>query len=58
VLVRCGVLLGAARAYAEPPLTYWLSPVSDPAVALALPFQALRRRHLWRGRTVVRGGTR
>jgi dolichol-phosphate mannosyltransferase len=57
-LVRIGVLAGAARAYVAPPFTYWLSPVSDPAVALALPFQAIRRRHVWRGRSVVRGGSR
>lgn len=58
VFVRLGVLAGTARAYAAPPPAYWLSPVSDLPVALALPFQAVRTRHVWRGRTVVRGGSR
>jgi dolichol-phosphate mannosyltransferase len=37
----------------RPPWTYWLSPLADlPAVAL-LAASALRRRHTWRGRTLV-----
>jgi len=58
VLVRLGVLAGTTRAYVAPPPTYWLSPVSDLPVALGVPFQALRSRHVWRSRTVVRGGSR
>lgn len=58
VAVRLGVLLGAARAYVDPPPTYWLSPVSDLPVALGVTLRAFQTRHVWRGRTVVRGGAR
>lgn len=51
--VRLGVLAGAARAYVNPPWTYWLSPLADLPVALALIAAALRRRHTWRGRDLV-----
>jgi len=53
VLVRAGVLAGAARAYVSRPWTYWLSPLADVPVALALFASALRRRHVWRGRELV-----
>jgi dolichol-phosphate mannosyltransferase len=56
--MRVGVLAGAARAYVDPPLTYWLSPLADLPVALALVAAALRRRHTWRGRELVLAGTR
>jgi dolichol-phosphate mannosyltransferase len=53
VATRLGVLVGTRRAYVRPPWTYWLSPLADlPAVAL-LAASALRRRHTWRGRTLV-----
>jgi dolichol-phosphate mannosyltransferase len=53
VCVRAGVLFGAARAYVQRPWTYWLSPLADVPVALALFASALRRRHTWRGRDLV-----
>jgi len=56
VLVRLGVLVGTARAYTWRPWTYWLSPLADLPVAVQLWRNALRRTHVWRGRTVVRGG--
>jgi dolichol-phosphate mannosyltransferase len=56
VLVRLGVLGGTARAYAWRPWTYWLSPLADVPVAVQLWRSALRRRHVWRGRRLVRGG--
>ncbi len=56
--VRLGVLGGMARAYPGRPWTYWLSPVCDPAAAVGVWWSAFRRRHAWRGRTVVRGGPR
>jgi dolichol-phosphate mannosyltransferase len=55
-LVRLGVLVGTARAYTWRPWTYWLSPLADLPVAVQLWRNALRRTHVWRGRTVVRGG--
>ncbi|MGD1067561.1 MAG: glycosyltransferase family 2 protein [Vulcanimicrobiaceae bacterium] len=53
VFLRLGVLAGTRRAYVRAPWTYWLSPLADlPALAL-LAASALRRRHIWRGRTLV-----
>ena len=53
VFLRLGVLAGTRRAYVRPPWTYWLSPLADlPALGL-LAASALRRRHTWRGRTLV-----
>lgn len=54
--LRLGVLAGVSRAYVDRPWTYWLSPVSDLAVACRLVHSALSRRHRWRGRTYVREG--
>jgi dolichol-phosphate mannosyltransferase len=54
-LVRLGVLAGTARAYLWRPWTYWLSPLLDLPVALALWRSLLRRRHTWRGRVLVPG---
>jgi dolichol-phosphate mannosyltransferase len=56
LLVRLGVLAGTARAYMWRPWTYWLSPLVDLPVAVQLWRNALRRHHVWRGRTLVRGG--
>lgn len=56
--VRLGVLVGTARAYAQPPWSYWLSPVCDVPAAVGVWWGALRRRHAWRGRPIVRGGSR
>lgn len=56
VALRLGVLFGTARAYRRCPWSYWLSPLCDLPVALKLASSALRRRHTWRGRTLVRGG--
>lgn len=54
---RYGVLAGMARAYVIPPWSYWFSPLCDLPVALRLWQMAFRRRHTWRGRTFVPGGT-
>lgn len=56
--VRAGVLFGAARAYVRRPWTYWLSPLADVPVALALFASATRRRHTWRGRELILAETR
>ena len=55
-MVRIGVLFGTARAYVQPPRSYWLSPLCDIPVTLKLGQCILRRRYTWRGRTLVRGG--
>ncbi|MBA2286241.1 MAG: hypothetical protein H0W02_12210, partial [Ktedonobacteraceae bacterium] len=55
-MMRVGVLFGTARAYQRRPWSYWLSPLCDLPVAIQLGVSALRRRHTWRGRTLVRGG--
>jgi dolichol-phosphate mannosyltransferase len=57
VLARLGVLLGTARAYRRVLWSYWLSPLCDGPAAVALCRSALRRRHTWRGRVLVLGGT-
>jgi dolichol-phosphate mannosyltransferase len=54
--MRIGVLFGTMRAYQRRPWTYWLSPLCDLPVAVQLARSALRRRHTWRGRVLVRGG--
>ena len=54
--MRIGVLFGTMRAYRQRPWTYWLSPLCDLPVAVQLARSALRRRHIWRGRVLVRGG--
>jgi dolichol-phosphate mannosyltransferase len=51
---RLGVLAGMARAYVAPPLTYWLSPLTDLPVAARLIASTLRRRQRWRGRAYTR----
>jgi dolichol-phosphate mannosyltransferase len=53
--MRLGVLAGTARAYPERPWTFWLSPLLDAPATFQLWRSALRRRHEWRGRVVVRG---
>ncbi len=53
--LRVGTLFGIARAYPRRPWTFWLSPLADLPVALQLWLSALRRRHFWRGRILVRG---
>lgn len=53
--LRIGVLLGTMRAYRQRPWSYWLSPLCDLPVAIQLVRSALRRRHIWRGRVLVRG---
>ena len=54
-VARLGVLAGTARAYRQVPWSYWLSPLCDLPVALALWRSRLRRRHVWRGRVLVYG---
>ena len=51
--MRIGVLAGSARAYVNRPWTYWLAPLADLPVTVALFAAALRRRHVWRGRDLV-----
>jgi dolichol-phosphate mannosyltransferase len=51
---RLGVLAGTARAYVDPPASYWLSPLADVPAALRIARCALQRRHVWRGRAYVR----
>jgi dolichol-phosphate mannosyltransferase len=58
VAVRIGVLFGTARAYRRRPWSYWLSPLCDVPVAIQLARSALQRRHIWRGRVLVRGGSK
>jgi dolichol-phosphate mannosyltransferase len=53
-MMRLGVLSGTARAYRQRPWSYWLSPLCDIPVALQLGRSALQRRHIWRGRVLVR----
>jgi dolichol-phosphate mannosyltransferase len=55
VMVRFGVLAGTRRAYVRPSLAYWLSPLADVVAVGLLARSALRRRHIWRGRTLVEG---
>ncbi len=57
VAARIGVLFGTTRAYRRRPWSYWLSPMCDLPVALQLGISALKRRHVWRGRVIVRGGS-
>ena len=57
-VARVGVLVGTARAYPRRPWTYWLSPLHDVPVAGGVWLSAVRRRHVWRGRVIVRGGAR
>jgi dolichol-phosphate mannosyltransferase len=55
--VRLGTLAGMARAYRHQPWTYWFSPLVDLPVAAQLLLSATRRKHVWRGRPIIRGGT-
>lgn len=57
-MTRLGVLFGTRRAYQQPPWSYWLSPLCDVPVAIQLGSSTLRRRHVWRGRIFIRGGSR
>ncbi len=57
LVLRLGVLLGTRRAYASISWTYWLSPLADIPAALALTASAVRRKHTWRGRTLVSDGS-
>jgi dolichol-phosphate mannosyltransferase len=56
-VMRIGVLFGTARAYRRRPWSYWLSPLCDVPVAIQLGRSAFQRRHVWRGRILVRGGS-
>jgi dolichol-phosphate mannosyltransferase len=56
--VRFGILWGMARAYRDRYWTYWLSTFCDLLVAIQLGRKALQRRHIWRGRTLIRGGNK
>jgi dolichol-phosphate mannosyltransferase len=58
VALRLGILVGTTRAYAWRPWSYWLSPLVDLPVALALVYGAVQREHQWRGRTAIRGALR
>jgi dolichol-phosphate mannosyltransferase len=54
VAMRFGILCGTRRAYATVSPTYWLSPLFDAATVAMIVSGAVRRRHTWRGRTLVR----
>lgn len=56
--LRLGVLAGMVRGYRRVLWPYWLSPLLDLPVALQLWINALRRRHRWRGRVILRGELR
>ena len=56
-MARIGVLQGTARVYCHRPWTYWFSPLADLPVALKLIVMSRQRRHHWRGRTIMTGGT-
>jgi len=56
LITRLGVLNGSRRAYRTPPWTYWFSPLCDLPVAVQLMINYARRRYVWRGRAIVRGG--
>jgi dolichol-phosphate mannosyltransferase len=58
LMVRLGVLLGTARAYPGRPWSYWLSPLTDLPVTVQLWRSALRSRHTWRGRVLIRDDSR
>ncbi|MBW3634053.1 MAG: glycosyltransferase [Chloroflexi bacterium] len=58
LMVRLGVLLGTARAYRKRPWSYWLSPLTDLPVTVQLWRNAFRRRHIWRGRVLIRDDSR
>ena len=51
---RLGVLAGTRRAYLTAPWSYWLSPLADLPVTVRIMMSALRRQHVWRGRTIQR----
>ena len=57
VAMRLGVLVAMARAYPRRPWSYWFSPLCDLPVAMQLGRMALRRKHTWRGRMVIRRGS-
>jgi dolichol-phosphate mannosyltransferase len=54
--IRIGVLFGTSHAYKQKPWSYWLSPLCDLPVTLQLARMVLQRRHVWRGRVIVRQG--
>uniref|UniRef100_A0A831TKT9 Glycosyltransferase n=1 Tax=Thermorudis peleae TaxID=1382356 RepID=A0A831TKT9_9BACT len=56
--VRLGVLAGTRRAYLNRRWWYWLSPLADLPVLIEIWRRAAKRRHRWRGRTIVVGGLR
>ncbi len=56
--MRIGMLFGTARAYRRRPWSYWLSPLCDVPVTIQLGRSALQRRHIWRGRILLRGGSK
>jgi dolichol-phosphate mannosyltransferase len=58
VAMRLATLAGMRRAYVDPGPGYWLSPLADLPVIALLVASALRRRHAWRGRTLVAEGAR
>jgi dolichol-phosphate mannosyltransferase len=54
VTMRLGVLAGTRRAYSQVAGAYWLSPLMDALSVAAILTAAVRRRHVWRGRVLVR----
>ncbi len=58
VAMRFGILCGTTRAYRHRPWSYWFSPLCDLPVVLKLGSSVLQRRHSWRGRVLVRRGSK
>lgn len=57
VMMRFGVLAGMSRAYERRPWSYWVSPLADLPVVMRIVFMGTQKRHSWRGRDLVNGGT-
>ncbi|MDX2273650.1 MAG: glycosyltransferase family 2 protein [Cyanobacteriota bacterium] len=53
VLFRWGLLLGIRHSYANPPWTFWLSPLADPLAVLRIILSSLQKPRRWRGRSYV-----
>ncbi len=56
LVTRLGVLIGTRRAYPHRPWTFWASPLFDLPASMLLLAGAMRRRFIWRGRALARGG--
>ncbi len=57
MIIRVGVLAGIRRAYPRRPWTFWASPLFDIPATVLVVASTMRRRFIWRGRALARGGT-